>query len=43
VGLPAEFIPHGSREILLEKYGLTAAGICRRIKETIKTSNFLKA
>ena len=36
IGLPLEFIPHGSREILLEKYGLTgpglAAGILRKIK-----------
>jgi 1-deoxy-D-xylulose-5-phosphate synthase len=36
IGLPSEFIPHGKREALLEKYGLTKEGIAQRIKETIK-------
>ena len=36
IGLPCEFIPHGKREILLEKYGLTAEGIAQRIQEKIK-------
>ncbi len=31
IGLPAEFIPHGSRDILLEKYGLTAQRIANTI------------
>ncbi|MFH1640526.1 MAG: 1-deoxy-D-xylulose-5-phosphate synthase [Candidatus Omnitrophota bacterium] len=35
MGLPSEFIPHGSRDILLEKYGLTAERIASRIKETL--------
>jgi len=34
LGLPGEFIPHGKREILLEKYGLTAQGIVKKIKST---------
>jgi 1-deoxy-D-xylulose-5-phosphate synthase len=34
LGLPDEFIPCGSREILLEKYGLTAAGIADTICKT---------
>ncbi len=32
LGLPDEFIPHGSRDILLENYGLTSKGIAERIK-----------
>ena len=35
IGLPAEFIPHGSRDILLEKYGLTAQGIANKIKAVL--------
>ena len=35
IGLPCEFISHGKRELLLEKYGLTAAGIADKIKEKI--------
>ena len=35
IGLPAEFIPHGGREILLEKYGLTAQGIIGKIKKAL--------
>jgi len=38
IGLPPEFIPHGSRDILLEKYGLTAEGIADKILRTIKVS-----
>jgi 1-deoxy-D-xylulose-5-phosphate synthase len=33
IGLPCEFISHGEREILLEKYSLTAQGIADRIKD----------
>ena len=33
IGLPDEFIPHGRREILLEKYGLTSKGIISKIKQ----------
>ncbi|HRZ14020.1 MAG TPA: 1-deoxy-D-xylulose-5-phosphate synthase [Candidatus Omnitrophota bacterium] len=36
MGLPGEFIAHGKRSALLEKYGLTAAGIARGIKESIR-------
>ncbi len=36
LGLPAEFVSHGKRDLLLDKYGLTAEGIYQRIKETIK-------
>lgn len=32
IGIPCEFIPHGKRDILLDKYGLTAQGIAKRIK-----------
>jgi len=35
IGLPSEFIPHGSRDILLEKYGLTAQGIANKIKAVL--------
>ncbi|MFH1339553.1 MAG: 1-deoxy-D-xylulose-5-phosphate synthase [Candidatus Omnitrophota bacterium] len=38
IGLPDEFIPHGSRSILLEKYGLTAKGIAARITEALKNA-----
>ncbi len=36
IGLPFEFIPHGARGILLEKYGLTASGIAENIRRIIK-------
>jgi len=36
LGLPFDFIPHGARGILLEKYGLTAAGIAESIRQAIK-------
>jgi len=32
IGLPSEFIPCGSRGLLLDKYGLTTQGIARKIK-----------
>jgi 1-deoxy-D-xylulose-5-phosphate synthase len=32
IGLPCEFITHGRRDVLLEKYGLTPEGIAERIK-----------
>ncbi len=35
IGLPDEFIPHGLRDILLEKYGLTAKGIADTIKSSL--------
>jgi 1-deoxy-D-xylulose-5-phosphate synthase len=35
IGLPCEFISHGAREVLLEKYGLNARGILQRIKSVI--------
>jgi 1-deoxy-D-xylulose-5-phosphate synthase len=36
LGLPCEFITHGKRNIILEKYGLTAEGIADKIKSVIK-------
>lgn len=33
IGLPDKFIEHGSRDILLEKYGLTSSKITQRIKK----------
>ncbi|MDD5254994.1 MAG: 1-deoxy-D-xylulose-5-phosphate synthase [Candidatus Omnitrophica bacterium] len=33
LGIPSAFVPHGKREILLEKFGLTAQGIAARIKD----------
>jgi len=36
IGLPFDFIPHGARDLLLEKYGLTASGIAASIREAIK-------
>jgi len=33
IGLPGEFIEHGKREQIMEKYGLTPDAICRRIKD----------
>lgn len=38
IGLPFEFIPHGSRGTLLEKYGLTALGIAAEIRKQIKNN-----
>lgn len=42
LGLPAEFIPCGKREILLDKYGLTKEGIAKKIRETIKPKNCIR-
>ncbi len=36
IGLPCEFILHGKRDKLLDKYGLTPEGICNRILEVTK-------
>jgi len=36
MGIPCEFITHGKRDVLLEKYGLTKQGIALRIKELVK-------
>ncbi|HNW38860.1 MAG TPA: 1-deoxy-D-xylulose-5-phosphate synthase [Candidatus Omnitrophota bacterium] len=38
LGLPFEFIPHGARKLLLEKYKLTARGIADCIREAIKNN-----
>jgi 1-deoxy-D-xylulose-5-phosphate synthase len=35
IGLPCKFIPHGQRELLLEKYGLSAKAIADKIKLVI--------
>jgi 1-deoxy-D-xylulose-5-phosphate synthase len=36
LGLPFEFIPHGARGVLLEKYQLTASGIAANIRQVIR-------
>lgn len=36
IGLPCEFIPHGKRELILEKYGLTSQGIADKIRSCLK-------
>lgn len=36
LGLPTEFITHGARELLLDKYGLNAIGIAASIRRVIK-------
>ena len=36
IGLPDEFIPHGSRKALLKRYGLDGAGIAERIQKAVK-------
>jgi len=35
IGLPCEFIAHGRRDLLLDKYGLTSQGIAKRIRSAI--------
>ena len=35
IGLPRKFIPHGKREILLEKFGLSAGAVAERISRVI--------
>jgi 1-deoxy-D-xylulose-5-phosphate synthase len=35
LGLPCKFISHGTREILLEKYGLSSGAIADKIKSII--------
>jgi 1-deoxy-D-xylulose-5-phosphate synthase len=35
IGLPCSFVSHGQRELLLEKYGLTAPRIADKIRETV--------
>jgi 1-deoxy-D-xylulose-5-phosphate synthase len=36
LGLPCEFIPHGKRELILDKFALTASGIADRIKSVCR-------
>lgn len=36
LGLPTDFIPHGSREILLDKFGLSAKKIARTIAQIMQ-------
>jgi len=36
IGLPSEFIPCGKRELLLDKYGLTAGAIADKVRECLK-------
>lgn len=38
MGLSDEFVPHGKRELLLERYDLTPGGIAKRVKEIIALS-----
>ena len=42
LGLPDQFIEHGSRSILLKRYGLTAQGIADSIIKFIKNSCMMK-
>ena len=35
IGLPCSFIEHGARELLLEKYGLSASGIAEKIRNVM--------
>lgn len=35
IGLPCAFVPHGKRELLLDKYGLTAQALFRKIKSLV--------
>ena len=36
LGLPNQFIPHGSRKQLLQRYGLDGEGIARQIRKAVK-------
>ncbi len=36
IGLPDEFVPHGSRKLLLRRYGLDGESIARRVKGALK-------
>jgi 1-deoxy-D-xylulose-5-phosphate synthase len=38
IGLPFDFVQHGRRDLLLEKYGLTAQGIAAIIRKEIKNN-----
>jgi 1-deoxy-D-xylulose-5-phosphate synthase len=38
IGLPSQFIVHGKRQLLFEKYGLDAHGIAERIKKALKNN-----
>lgn len=40
LGLPCEFVLHGSRDILLSNYGLTAEGIALRVRQEIEKGAF---
>ena len=37
IGLPCEFITHGRRDLLLDKYGLTAQEIFKKIKSSLSS------
>ena len=36
LGVPDEFVPHGSRKLLLQRYGLDGPGIAARVKKAVK-------
>lgn len=36
LGLPDQFIPHGSRKLLLERFGLSGEAVARRVWEAVK-------
>ena len=36
IGIPDEFVPHGSRKLLLQRYGLDAEGIAAQVKKAVK-------
>jgi 1-deoxy-D-xylulose-5-phosphate synthase len=43
VGLPDEFVTHGRRDILLDRYGLTPQGIAKRVKDTLLSETRVNA
>ncbi len=38
IGLPGSFVPHGKREELLKRYGLTVEGIARKVREAFSVT-----
>ena len=36
IGIPGAFVPHGSRKLLLQRYGLDSEGIARQVKKAVK-------
>jgi deoxyxylulose-5-phosphate synthase len=36
IGWPDEFIPHGSRDILMKEYGLDAESVAGRLRDFVR-------